>query len=122
MVVLLSDGGFADIEHLGMHEATKMLGAMTCPSGCNKRAILKYMLNKCTAWWDMIHGGKLSRQYVWFMLEKQFALRVFYGLCAILASYNELAECLMSMYCKIHLQGGIRRSARRGICQLDLGF
>jgi hypothetical protein len=56
------------------------------------------------------------------MLEKQFAPRVFYGLCAILALYNELAECLMSMYCKIHPQGGIRRLARRGICQLDLGF
>ncbi len=46
----------------------------------------------------------------------------FIGLCAVSASYNELAECLMSMYCKIHPQGGIYRSARRGICQLDLGF
>jgi hypothetical protein len=61
MVVPLLDGNFADIEHLGVHEATKTLGAMTCPSGYNKGAI-KYMLNKSTAWRDMIHGGKLSRQ------------------------------------------------------------
>jgi hypothetical protein len=121
VVMPFSDGGFACIEHLGIHEATKMLGAMTCPSGCNKGAI-KYKLNKSTAWRDMIHGGKLSRRYVWFMLEKQFAPRVFYGLCAVSALYNELAECLMSVYCKIHPQGGIRRLARRGIGQLDLGF
>jgi hypothetical protein len=61
VVAPLSDGGFADIEHLGVHEATKTLGAMTCPSGCNKGAI-KYMLNKSTAWRDMIHEGKLSRR------------------------------------------------------------
>ncbi len=121
MEVPLSDGGFAYIEHLGVHEATKTLGAMTCPSGCNK-GVIKYMLDKSIAWRDMIHVGKLSKQYVWFMLEKQFALRVFYGLCANSALYNELAECLMSVYCKIHPQAGIRRSARRGICQLDLGF
>jgi hypothetical protein len=76
VVVPLSDGGFADIEHLGVHEATKMLGAMTCPLGCNK-GVIKYMLNKSTAWQEMIHGRKLSRRYVWFMLEKQFAPRVF---------------------------------------------
>ncbi len=121
VVVPLSDGGFADIEHLGVHEATKMLGAMTCPLGCNKGAI-KYMLNKSTAWQDMIHGGKLSRQFVWFILEKLFAPRVFYGLGTVLALYNELAECLMSVYCKIHPQGGIHRLARRGIRQLDLSF
>jgi hypothetical protein len=119
--VPLSDGSFAYIEHLGVHKATKMLGAMTCPSGCNKGAI-KYMLDKSIACWDMIHVGELSRQYVWFMLEKQFAPRVFYSLCTNSAPYNELAECPMSVYCKIHPQGGIRRSARRGIRQLNLGF
>ncbi len=121
MVVPLADGGLADIEHLGVHEATKMLGAMTCPLGCNKGAI-KYMLDKSSAWQDMIHVEKLSKQFLWFMLEKQFAPRVFYGLCAVSASYNELAEFLMGMYCKNHLQGGIRRLARRGIRQLDRGF
>ncbi len=60
VVVPLADGGLADIEHLGVHEATKMLGAMTCPSGCNKGGI-KYMLDKSSAWQDMIHVGKLIR-------------------------------------------------------------
>ena len=43
---------------------------MTCPSGCNKGAI-KYILTKSRAWRDMIKAGKLSRCYIWFMMEKQ---------------------------------------------------
>ncbi len=39
VVVPLADGSLAGIEHLSVHEATKMLGAMTCPLGCNKGAI-----------------------------------------------------------------------------------
>ena len=120
-VVPLADGSFAHIEHLGVHEPTKTLGSMTCPSGCTKGA-LKYMTQKASAWKDMIQVGKLSRRHVWFMLEKQFWPRVSYGLCAVSASYDELSECLMKVYYQIQPQGGIRRSARRGIRQLDLGF
>jgi len=46
-------------------------------------------------WWDMILVGKLSGQYLWFMLVKQLLPRVLYGLCTVSASYNELLECLM---------------------------
>jgi hypothetical protein len=70
---------------------------MTCPSGCNKGA-LKYMTQKASNWKDMIQVGKLSRRYVWFMMEKQFWPRVLYGLCAVSASYEELSECLMKVY------------------------
>ena len=94
---------------------------MTRPSRCNKR-LIRYMLGKGKAWQDMIQAGKLSRRHIWFMLEKQFAPRVFYGLCTISALYKELAECLMGIYYKIHPQGGICRTARRGICRLDRGF
>jgi hypothetical protein len=70
-VVPLADGSSAPIEHLGVDESTKTLSSMTCPSGCNKGA-LKYMTQKASDWKDMIQVGKLSRQYVWFMMEKQF--------------------------------------------------
>ena len=56
------------------------------------------------------------------MMEKQFWPRVSYSLCAVSASFEELSECLMKVYYQIHPQGGIRRSAQRGICQLGLGF
>ena len=120
-VVPLADGSSAPIEHLGVDESTKTLGSMTCPSGCNKGA-LKYMTQKASNWKDMIQVGKLSRRHVWFMMEKQFWPRVSYGLCAVSASYEELSECLMKVYYQIHPQGGIRRSARRGIRQLGVGF
>jgi hypothetical protein len=120
-VVPLVDGSFAQINHLGVHESTKMLGSMTCPSRCNKGAI-KYMLTKSRAWRDTIKAGKLSRRYVWFMMKKQFCPRVAYGLCTILALYKVLLECLIGTYCKIHLQGGVRQLARRGIQQLEVGF
>ena len=120
-VVLLADGSFAHIEHLSVHELTKMLGLMTCLSGCNKGAI-KYMLTKSRDWWDMMQVGKLSQQCIWFILVKHFWLRVLYGLRTVSTSYNKLLECLMKVYCQIHLQLGIWSLARRGICQLDFGF
>jgi hypothetical protein len=61
VVVPLSDGSFAHIDHLGIHESAKMLGSMTCSLGCNKGAI-KYMLTKSTDWGDVIQVGKLSGQ------------------------------------------------------------
>ncbi len=70
----------------------------------------------------MIKAGKLSRRNVWLMLDKQFWPQLSYGLCAVTASYQELMECLMKIYFKIHPQGGIRRMARRGTRQLAAGF
>ena len=119
--VPLADGSFGDIEHLGVNTPIKTLGSMTCPTGCNKGSI-KYMLAKGNAWKDMISAGHLSRRNVWFMLEKQFWPRVAFGLCAVTATLPELSECSMKTYYGIHQQGGIRRSARRGTRQLDIGF
>jgi len=122
-VVPLADGSFAQIEHLEVNEPTKTLGSMTRPSGCNK-GVIKYMQTKATAWKDMVVAGKLSRQSIWLMMVKQFWPRVSNRLCAVSASYKDLSECLMIMktYYEIHPQGGIRRTARRDIRQLDLGF
>jgi hypothetical protein len=40
--VPLADGSFGNIQHLGIHEPTKTLGSMTCPSGSSKGSI-EYM-------------------------------------------------------------------------------
>ena len=45
-----------------------------------------------------------------------------YGLCTVSASYKDLSECLTKTYYRIHPQERIKRSALRGIRQLDLGF
>ncbi len=46
----------------------------------------------------MITVGKLSQQNVWFMLDKQFWLRISFGPCKVTASYQDLLECLMKIY------------------------
>ena len=115
------DGSFGDIEHLGVETPIKTLGSMTCPTGCNKGSI-KYMLDKANAWKDTISAGKLSRQNVWFMLEKQFWSRISFGLCAVTATLPELSKCLMKTYYEIQPQGGIRSTARKGTRQLNAGF
>ena len=119
--VPLADGSFEDIQHLGINKPIKTLGSMTCPSGSSKGSI-EYMQKKGTAWKDMIKVGKLSRQNVWFMMDKQFWPRISFGLCAIPATSHDLSECLMKVYYKIQPQGGIRRMTRRGTRQLAAGF
>jgi hypothetical protein len=111
--VPLADGSFGNIQHLGIKEPIKTLGSMTCPSGSSKGSI-EYMQKKGAAWKDMIKVGKLSCRNVWFMMDKQFWPRISFGLCAVPATFHELSECLMKIYYKIHPQGGIIRTARRG--------
>jgi hypothetical protein len=116
-----ADGTSHYIQHLGVYEATKTLGSMTCPSGCNNAAILA-MQEKSTAWSTTAKEGKLSRRDVWFMLGVQCWPRVKYGLCTNTAPFDLLSECLMKPYLQIQQQGGVRRSARRGLWQLNRGF
>jgi hypothetical protein len=94
---------------------------MTCPSGCNKAAILA-MQEKSATWTATVKEGKLSRRDTWFMMGVQFWPRVAYGLCTVTASFEVLSECLMKPYLQIQQQGGVRRSARRGLRQLNRGF
>jgi hypothetical protein len=47
--VPLADGSAGNIQHLGINEAIKTLGSMTCPSGSSKGA-LGYMQKKGVAW------------------------------------------------------------------------
>jgi len=119
--VPLADGSFGNIQRLGINEPIKTLGSMTCPSGSSKGSI-EYMQKKRAAWKDMIKVGKLSRRNIWFVLDKKFWPRISFGLCAVPATLHELSECLMKVYYKIHPQGGIRRTARRGTRQLAARF
>ena len=117
----MADGSFGDIQHLGINKPIKTLGSTTCPSGSSKGSI-KYMQKKGTAWKDMIKVSKLSCQNVWFMIDKQFWPRITFGLCTVSATFHKLSECLMKVYYEIHPQGGIRRTARRGMQQLAARF
>jgi hypothetical protein len=71
IVIPLSDGSLAPINHLPTTTATKTLGQMTCLTGSSNSAIAQ-MKVKAKEWIDKARGRRLHRQNVWFLLEKQF--------------------------------------------------
>ena len=121
LTVPMADGSSAPIEHVSVHEARETLGVLTCPSGANKAA-LGAMKTKAQEWVDKAKSGKLHRRNIWFMLEKQFWPRVGYGLSSNTATFADLDSCLKNQYWQIIPLGGIIRTARPPIRQLDHGF
>jgi hypothetical protein len=86
--VPLAGGNLAKIKHLPVTSAAKTLGSMTCPAGLNK-ADIKGMHQE---WVDRITN--LSRRNTWFMVDRQFRLRLGYGICNDIATWEELDSCL----------------------------
>jgi len=83
------DGSAARIDHHGVNHASKTLGSMTCPSGCNRGATLAIQ-EKSEAWAATVKEGKLSRRNVWFMMENQVWPRVAFGTGVSMASFDTL--------------------------------
>ena len=106
------------IEHCSVDMAHKMLGVMTCPSVCNDAAIEK-MNSAATDWTDLAREAKLSHCNFWMMADRQLKLKMFYGLGANTASFDTLGNCLLPQYYKLLPLGGIRRSVRKGLHQMD---
>jgi hypothetical protein len=115
--VPLADGSVADIEHLSVNGAVKMLGLMTCPSGSNAAA-LQQMQTQGQEWVDRVKSGTL----VWFMLDRQFWPRLGFGICNNTASWDNLEYCLKKVYWQLVPRGGVRGSAAAPLRQLDRGF
>jgi hypothetical protein len=87
--VPLADGSLAKIEHLPVESAIKTLGSMTCLAGSSAAALGRMQLQG-QEWADRVKLGKLSRQNMWFMMDRQFWPRVGYGISNISASWEEL--------------------------------
>jgi hypothetical protein len=117
----LADGSLAEIEHLPVNGAVKMLGLMTCPSGSNVAA-LQRMQTQGQEWVDRVKSGTLSWCNVWFMLDCQFWLRLGFGICNNMASWDDIEYCLKKVYWQLMPQGGVRGSAPVPLRQLDRGF
>ncbi len=120
-IVPLEDGSFAEIQHLNIDTPTKTLGSMTAPTGSNVDAI-KQMKDKFEGWLAQAMAGKLHRRNFWFLVDKQFWPKVGYGIGTISAPFKELEEGLMRIYYDMLSIGGVRKSVRRELQQLDGGF
>jgi hypothetical protein len=119
--VPLADGSLAEIEHLPVNRAVKMLGSMTCPSGSNMAA-LQRMQTQGQEWVDRVNSGKLSRRNVWVMLDRRFWPRLGFGICNNTASWDDLEYCLKKVYWQLLPRGGVRGSAPVPLRQLDRGI
>jgi hypothetical protein len=65
---------------------------MTCLSGSSNGALTQIQ-EKAQGWIDRAIAGKLNRWHVWFLLEFQFYLMVFFGISSITALFNVIDEC-----------------------------
>ena len=121
ILVPLADNTFAPIDHLPLSTPTKTLGQMTCPTGCSKGALLQ-MKEKAQKWIDKAREGRLHRRNFWFLLDKQFWPGVAFGISSITASFDDLDKCMMKTYYDMLPLGGVRRSIRKELRQMDRGF
>jgi hypothetical protein len=120
IMVPLSNGSHAPIEHLEIPAPTKTLGSMTCPTECSNGAIAQ-MIEKAQGWIDRARSGKLQRN-LWFLLDKQFWPKVSFGISSITAPFDVLEECLMKTYFSMLSLSSIYQSVSRDLCQMDRGF
>ncbi len=117
--VPLADGILAETKHLPVTSAVKSLGSMMCYAGLNKAAIER-MQSQGQEWVDRITN--LSHCNTWFMVDRQFWLRLGYGICNDTATWEELDSCLQRVYWQLAPKGGVRRLAPTILRQLDRGF
>jgi hypothetical protein len=103
--VPLPGGGSAGIGHKAVQHAEKTLGAMTSPDD-NSRAAIMMMQDKAQQWVNDVRNGKLHRRNVWFSLKFQLVMRIIYGLCSSMASFDDLSNEMRKQYYQILPLGG----------------
>jgi hypothetical protein len=121
IVIPQPDDTVVPITHLGVNDASKTLGSMTCPSG-DTRAALARIQDKAQEWIDKVKNAGLSRRNMWFLLEHQFLPKVVFGCSTIAAPFDEISTALHRQYFQLLPFGGIRRSVRKEVRYLGKSF
>ena len=116
-----TDDTVASVEHFGVAHASKTLGSMTAPSGAFGPA-QERIAAKAQAWVDTAKNAKLSRQNLWFLVDRQFWPKVGFGIGTIAAPFEALTTCLHRQYYQLLSLGGIRRSVPLPVRYLGRGF
>ncbi len=121
ITVPLPGGRKAAISHKSVPHAEKTLGAMASPDGDSISSICM-MQDKAQQWINDVRGSHLHCRNVWFLLKVQFWLRVGYGLCSSMASFQDLERALHKQYYQILPLGGIVRTTPVESRMIDAGF
>jgi hypothetical protein len=98
--VPLGNSELAPIEHLSVDSPTKMLGLMTCPSGCSNGAFAQ-MTEKAQGWVARTFGGNLNCRHIWFLLGCQLSPMVFFSIGCNMAPFDSRVECLQRQWWEI---------------------
>jgi hypothetical protein len=121
IVIPQPDNSVTAIKHLGVHEASKTLGSMTCPSG-DSSAALQRVQDNAQGWIDMAITAGTPRRNLWFLVDHQFCPKVTFGCCTIMADFKALTMCLHRQYYQLLPLGGIRRSVKTEVRYLGKWF
>ena len=98
-----------------------MLGSITAPMGSNAGAITQ-MKDKAEAWLAQAQAGKLHKQNIWFLMDKQFWPKVGYGIGTVSATFQELEDGLIRTYYDMLLIEGVRKPVQKELRQMDSGL
>ncbi len=121
IVIPQTDDTVVPITHLGVNDASKTLGSMTCPSGDTSAAIVRIQ-DKAQEWVDKVKNAGLSRRNMWFLMEHQFQPKVGFGCSTFAAPFDIISSTLHCQYFQLLPFGGIRRSVRKEVRYLGKGF
>ena len=121
IVIPQPDNTVTAISHLGVNEASKTLGSMTCPSG-DPSAALQRIQEKAQGWIDEAVNANNPRRSTWFLVDHQFCPKVTFGCSTIMADFRSLPLGLHRQYYQLLPLGGIRRSVRSEVRYLGKWF
>ena len=121
IVIPQPDNTVTAITHLGVNEASKTLGSMTCPSG-DPSAALRRVQEKAQGWIDDAKNAGIPRRNIWFLVDHQFSPKVMFGCSTITADFSALTLALHRQYYQLLPLGGIRRSVKTEVRYLGKGF
>jgi hypothetical protein len=109
------------ISHRSAKYGEKTLDAMTSLDG-NSAASIKMIQEKAQQWINAVRNKHLHQHNVWFLLKVQFWPRIGYGLCSLMATFQELENALHQQYFQILPLGGVVRTTPVESRSMDAGF
>ncbi len=100
ITIPLPRGRAAAIDHKSINYVEKILGTMTSLDG-NSGASLQMIKEKAQQWNKTVRNRCLHCPKVWFSLKVQLWPQIGYGLCSLMATFNDLEGALHWQYYQI---------------------
>ncbi len=83
---------------------------------------MQHLRDKAQEWIDLAKNGHLHRRQLWFSVDRQFWPKVGYGICSLVQPWKELSHCLKQHTWQLVPLGGVARTAKEEMRQLERVF